>query len=188
MRILLFLIGGTLTVVVVGIVVGSILIVSGSPDACADRTIEVSTAAARELDANWDAFEAQAATGPATISISETQATSRAVEYLEEEDVPIEELQVYFCAEGYAEAAGKVDAGPIDAKIVIRGTLDLSGDEPEIDIQEIRAGSLPGFVSDVVIDIILSNDDARTLEELDVNLLTIDYTVNGETVLSGGPP
>jgi hypothetical protein len=61
-------------------------------------------------------------------------------------DVPMNDLQVYLCPEGYGEAVGTINALGRDIHVLIRGTLDLSGDQTRIDVQKIEAGNLPGGV------------------------------------------
>src|SRR3989304_3918379 len=81
--------------------------------------------------------------GRGGLGVSELQATSGGVAFLDGGDVPVDELQVCFCPDGSAEASGKIDVAGLSAKIVVKGTLDLSGDKPRIEIESVRAGSLP---------------------------------------------
>jgi len=173
-------------VVVAGLaVLGGLLAFTGSPDACVVRVTDSSSAASNELKAAWRTFESQSARGSATLTISEAQATSRGVEHLDEKDVPVDDLQVYFCPDGYAEASGKIDAAGLKAKVIVRGTLDLSGDKPRIEIDSVRAGNLPSFVAKPAVDVILDTGNFRTLD-VDVNLTTIEFT-DGTARVTGAP-
>ena len=176
---------GGLAVVVILVVIGAVLAFSGSPEPCIDRESVPSTAASDELDAAWRAFRARAAAGPAELRVSELQATSRGVAYLDEKDVPVDRLQVYFCPDGSAEASGEIDMAGVSAKVVVKGTLDLSGDEPRIEIESVRAGSLPSAVAKPAVDLILDTGNVRTLD-LDVNLTAIEFS-DGQATLSGAP-
>src|SRR3972149_2889968 len=120
---------GGLAVVVILVVIGAVLAFSGSPEPCIDRESVPSTAASDELDAARRAFRARAAA------------------CLDEKDVPVDRLQVYFCPDGSAEASGEIDVAGLSAKVVVKGTLDLSGDKPRIEIESVRAGSLPRAVA-----------------------------------------
>jgi hypothetical protein len=147
--------------------------------------VPVSAAAEARMRANWEAFKAQARSGPATIDFTEEEVTSRGVSYVEEKDMPVEGLQVYFCPDGHAEAYGKVSAGPLDSKVLVKGTLDLSGDRPRLAVDSVEAGNLPSALAKPVIDQVLDRSGARTLD-LSVPLRTISYA-DGRTTITGGP-
>jgi hypothetical protein len=142
------------------ILVGGLLIFTGSPTPCAARDIAYSSAASQELRTQWRALAQRGGTG----NFTETQATSRGVDYVNEKDAPVEELQVYFCQQGYAEASGKVKIMGLKSKVVVRGTLDLSGPQPEIVIQSVRAGNLPSAAAKPVVNAILNAGNLKTLD------------------------
>ncbi len=167
------------------VIVAAALIFTGSPSACVDRVVPTSAAASQELKTAWKQFGAQAATGPATIAVSETQATSRGVEYVDDKSAPVDELQVYFCAAGYGEASGKLSVLGIKSKVVVRGTLDLSGAKPQIQIDSVRAGNLPSFVAKPAVDLILNTGNLRTLD-LDEHLTSIQFS-DGNATVHGAP-
>ncbi|MBK7327958.1 MAG: hypothetical protein IPI85_02345 [Dehalococcoidia bacterium] len=155
----------TLGGLVIGaIVMGAVLIFTGTPEACADRTIPVSTAAAQQSRTLWKEFKASAATGPASVTFSETHITSRGVEWVEEKDAPVEDLQVYLCPSGYGEATGTVSYLGRDIKVLARGTLDLSGDRPRIEVKSVEAGNLPSAVGTRIVNAILNTNDLKTLD------------------------
>src|SRR3972149_3360603 len=96
---------GGLALVAALVAIGPVLAFSGSPDPGVDRESVPSTAASNELDAAWRNFRARAAAGAAELRVSELQATSRGGAYLDEKDVPVDRLQVYFCPDGSPEAS-----------------------------------------------------------------------------------
>jgi hypothetical protein len=162
-----------------------VLIVTGSPSTCSDREIApISAAVAAELDERWDQFSLASLAGATSIQVTESEATSRGRLYVEEEDVPVDNLRVYFCDDGKGQLAGQVEALGIDVDFVVTAHLDISGAEPVVELDSIDIGNLPGFVADTVLGILL-NDDARTLE-LDENLLGSEIS-DGLIVISGGP-
>ena len=164
---------------------GAFLIVTGAPKTCSDREIApISAAVAAELDERWDQFSIDIATAATSIDITESEATSRARQYIEDRDVPLDDLSVYFCGDGKGQLAGKVEALGIDAGFVVTGHLDLTGARPVVQLDSLHAGNLPGFISDAVFDFLL-DDDARTLE-LDENLLGSEIS-DGLIIISGGP-
>lgn len=185
LKIILFAVSGFFFAAVVIVALGAFLVVTGSPDACTDREIApMSAAVAAQLEERWDQFSMQIATAASTIDISESEATSRAREYVEEEDVPVNDLRVYFCGGGEGQLAGQVEAVGIDADFVVTGHLDVSGPRPVVELDSIQVGNLPSFVADAVFDILVS-DDARTLE-LDENLVGSEIG-DGLIIISGGP-
>ena len=79
----------------------------------------------------------------------------------------------------------KIDVAGLSTKIVVKGTLDLSGAKPRIEIESVRAGSLPSAVAKPAVDLILDTGNVRTLD-LDVNLTAIEFS-DGQATLSGAP-
>jgi hypothetical protein len=184
MRFIFSIVSSLLSLLVIVTVVGAVLAVTGTPEACVDREVPSSPIETIGLVANWAAFEAQASRGEATIDVTEAQATSIGTQYIEEKDVPVEDLQVFFCPDGTAEAAGKVSALGISANVVVRGTLDLSGAKPQIQIDEIKAGNLPSSASTSLVNFVLERKDFRTLD-IEPRLLEIDYA-DGTATIRGG--
>ena len=157
---------------VIGLIfIGGILIFTGSPQPCAARNIQYSAAASQELRTQFKALAVRGGTG----NFNETQATSRGIDYINEKDAPVEELQVYFCPQGYAEASGKVKVLGLKTKVVVRGTLDLSGPQPVIDIQSVRAGNLPSAAARPVVNAILNVGNLKTLD-IDERITQLVYT------------
>lgn len=184
-KIVLFAISGFVFIGVVLVALGVFLVVTGSPGTCSDREIApISAAVAAQLDDRWDQFSIDIASAASSIGVSESEATSRARQYVEDEDVPVEDIRVYFCDDGNGQLAGKVKAIGIDVDFVVTGHLDLSGEEPVVELDSIDIGNMPGFVADTVFGILL-NDDARTLE-LDENLLGSEIS-DGLIRINGGP-
>jgi hypothetical protein len=167
------------------VIVGGVLVMTGNPQPCADREIAVSPAASQSMKDKWDAFTAQAAAGPATVTFNESEVTSRGVEYLNEKDVPLNDLQVYLCPDGYGEATGTMNALGRDINVLIRGTLDPSSDPPRIDVQKIEAGNLPSGVATRIVNGILDRSGVKTLD-VDVNITGISFA-DAEATLEGSP-
>jgi hypothetical protein len=175
---------GVLTgVVVSAVLIGLVLVFTGAPGACGDQEIPFSPAAADRTDAKWGEFKLRAALGLATQSFTEQEITSRGVLYLDEKDVPLDNLQIFLCPQGYAEATGTIRGRGPDIDVRIRGTLDLSGPRPAVDVMSVRAGNLPGLIATQLVDTILDRSDVRTLD-IGVNLTSIDIT-DGEVAIQG---
>ena len=181
---------GIITIIGVGLgasLVGGALIFTGNPSPCVNRAIQPSTAASQTLRDQWDAFEADAAGGKATITFDEVGVTSRGVEYIDEKDLPLEDLQVHFCPDGLGEATGTINSPGPDIHVLMRGTLDLSGSKPRIDVREIKAGNLPGLFggTEWIINNIVKKSNADILDvKPHLTSLTIE---DGSATLTGGP-
>ena len=168
--------------VVAGVAV--VLVLTGSPQACSDRVIPQSPQAKLELQNKWDGFKLQASTGAAEVKFTEREVTSRGIEFLNREGVPLENLQVFFCGPGFAEATATFVGGGPAVDLLIRGTLDISGNRPKIEIESVQAGNLPSLVP---LEGMLAalDEEARTLN-LGVNLTAVIFSEERVT-LQGGP-
>lgn len=165
-------------------VVGVALVVAGSPGVCAARQVQVGTQYSQALQGKWSQFKAQAGTGPAEVTFTEAEITSRGREYLQQEGVAVDNLVVHLCQEGYAQATGVYTGAPVAVDMLAQGTLDLSGPSPRLDVQKIQAGSLPGFLSTAVLANVLS-EESKTLR-LSVKLKAVSFG-DGQIVVTGGP-
>jgi hypothetical protein len=169
------------------IIVGGALVFTGSPSPCVDREITASLVASQQLRSGWEAFEQEAAGGRATITFDETGVTSRGVEYIEEKDIPLEDLQVHFCPDGLGEARGTIKTPGPDVTVLLRGTLDLSGSKPRIDVTEIKAGNMPGLFGSTewIVNNIIKKGNADILN-LEPKLIKLEIG-DGSATLTGGP-
>lgn len=189
---LLYWLIGLGVVIVVPVVVAVALFaaaVLGSPGDCdsGDRQVNVSSADAAAFQAKLDDLNDQLDAGrPASFQFTESEATSRAVQFLEEHDAPIDNLKVCF-RENQASASGTIDMpfGP-DADAKLTGTLDLSGDTPKLNV-DIDVGSVPGFVTGAVEWLVERIADDQLTE---IDLEEHDYSLEfgeGTATLSGTP-
>jgi hypothetical protein len=177
--------GGAVGLAVIAVVIGLVLIFTGDPQPCVSRAATVSQQANDALLARWAQFAADSANGPASVTIDESAATSRGVAYANEKDLPIENLQVYFCPDGTAEAKAKVTTAGISANVLIKGTLDTSGTTASIDVQSIKAGNLPSAIARPIVDQLLDRNGARTFD-LGVRVTSITFA-DGSATFEGGP-
>jgi hypothetical protein len=141
----------------------------GPADACQDavtgeqRDIQRDVAYAETFQQTWDSINAQLAAGATevTLGFSESEVTSRAAAYLDERDAPLDDLTICF-HDGYAEARASVEVpgasdlplvgGAFDTTARITGTLDLTGEHPQLVVTDFDAGNLPGIVEDELRD------------------------------------
>jgi len=169
-------------VVLAGVAV--VLVLTGSPQACTSRQISDSPEARLDLQNKWDGFKLRASAGAAEETFNEMEVTSRGIEYVNREGLPLENLQIFFCGQGYADATATFVGGGPALGLLARGTLDISGDAPKVNIQSVQVGNLPDFVplGEVVIFI---DEEAKTLH-LGVNLTSVVFSEE-QVTLQGGP-
>lgn len=188
------LLAALLGIIVIGaplVAVGLFIIaVVGDPGTCEaeDRPIVLSDSAAASYQTAWDGFQATLDSGQAaTVTLNETEVSSRAQQWLDERDAPITELRICF-TDGGAGASAKLDAPfmPGDIDVLVRGTLILTGDQVEVDIDELEVGGLPGPLNDPVQSFV---EDVIADETIDLELER-DYQLafsEGSVTVSGQP-
>jgi hypothetical protein len=167
---------GVLAVIAVlaAVVIGVLAATGGGepPDRCRNTAANAQTGESRPVEntpdlaaqwqERWDAFNAQLDAGQATtVVIDESEASSRATAFVEDTDAPLDEVIICFY-DGEAEARAQAEVptlsdtplfgGLLDTHVKARGRIELGGEHPRIRIQEIDAGSLPGFLADVMKD------------------------------------
>ena len=179
-RPLLFLLvfaAGSLTFVAAALLVFAFLASSGGPDDSAGvcrnseldlespespglREVVTDPAFAQKWQERWDAFQAQLDAGE-TISITfeESEMTSRATSWLAAGDIPLKRVTICFY-DGEAEARATAEVPVVsgipllgdvfETDVSARGSIDLSGQHPRIDITDLDAGSLPGIATGLV--------------------------------------
>ncbi len=185
LKIVLFAIPSFFFVSVAAASIGALLVVTGSPGTCTDREVSpISAAVVEQLAQRWEQFSNEITISASSIDISESEATSRARQFVADENAPIDNLRVYFCGDGKGQMAGEIEAIGISVDFVVTGHLDVSGPQAVLALDSVDVGNMPGFVSDAVINALL-DDDARTLE-LGENLLGSEIA-DGLIIISGGP-
>ncbi len=168
------------------IVVSSLLVFSGSPGTCGGgRQINADPQLAFAYDQRWIAFNAQLINGlPATLNVTEDEATSRADLFLAQSNAPIDDLRVCM-VDGGGDINGKIDTplGP-DIEVRVKGSADLSGRHPDANIDSIRIGSMPAVVTRPfhgLVSRIIDNEMERIEldHRLDVNIRERETTITG---------
>ena len=167
-----------------------VVAIAGSPGTCEaeDRPISFEPLHAVSFQQTWDDLDAALSDGsPSTIMLTEDEATARARVWADEVDVPATNLFVCFTADG-AAASGNIDLPffPGDVDVLVRGSVELRGEHPEVTIDDLEMGGLPGPVADVVKGRIISliEDQAEKVT------LSHDYGLafgEGEVTVSGQP-
>lgn len=162
------------------------LVLTGAPKPCIDRAMTPAAPPNPALQANWEDVVPRVGAGEAVaLSVTEEQATMLATEHLRDKDLPISDLQIVFCPDGSTEAFGKVTFAGLNSDVLVKGHIDLEGERPAVDIEAIRAGNLPDFVAQGLLDLIWEGEEARTLP-VSVNILSIEVN-SGEAIVVAGP-
>jgi hypothetical protein len=164
---------------VVAVVVVGALAFTGGPVACTPGggATEISDAAAQFFDSKWDELDASLAGGSASsITLTESEVTSRANEYIDSKGGDVSDVQVCI-HDGFGEVTGSVDVFIGSGNFKVKGAVDLSGGRPVVDFQDIELGSVPGFalaplesavetaIQELLDDISLDHTYAPTLTE-----------------------
>lgn len=130
--------------------------VMGSPGPCQPMApVVVTPEAAASLQAKLDAMTAQLeAGGPASFEFTDSELTSRAAQFLAEEDAPIRDLRVCIHT-GFVEASGAVEVplGP-NVDVLARGAVEFTGGYPQLRIDSVEVGAVPGPITTTVEGII----------------------------------
>jgi hypothetical protein len=173
-------------VAVVGVAL--LLVFRGDPGDCAsEREIINDPRLAFAYDDRWLEFNDRLLSGlPATLAVSESEATSRAELFLASSSAPVEDVRVCFVDDG-AHVNGTISTpfGP-DVRVRIEGRTDLSGRHPEAEISSIKLGALPGFVTRPFRGLVRRIvDDQMEQIELD-HRLTVALR-DGEATVTGEP-
>jgi len=190
LRLVVWLLGLAIVALPTAALVLFLLAVIGSPGGCRDEEEAdvIDPALVASFQRKWDQLNATLDAGQtSTITVDERGATARARQWVEEHDAPVRELQVCFGL-GDGAASGKVDIPfvPGDVDVVVHGTVDLTGRQPEAVVKSVEIGGLPGPMTDRLKSLI--NRLVRDQTE-EVNLRH-DYGISftdGTATISGQP-
>lgn len=185
--------GAILTIIVVAVIfvgINIILIFSGGPDDCTPGggTITINDANAQAFQDRWDESDAILDGGlPSSITLNESEVSSRANQYLRDEtDVDFEDIRVCI-HDDFAEVTGSLEAFlGLDTKVKVKGSLDLTGEHPEARDLEIEIGNVPGFVTGVIEGVVEDALD-EALKDIDLKHTYIPTLVEGEAEIDGQP-
>jgi len=179
------------TVVVFGLVT-SVLAFSGGPGQCTPGggIIVVNDANADSFDQKWDALDAALDGGsPESITLNESEVSSRADRYFTDE-APIDLKDVRVCIhDGFGEATGTLEAFlGLEVEVKLKGTADLTGGSPEIDIEDIDIGAVPGWLIDVTDAIIgVESDINGALDDITLKHTYTATLTEGQVRIDGTP-
>lgn len=170
-------------VALAGAGLGTVLALSGSPEPCVDRGVDPAPSNDQALSENWQQLLFSLASGEDTqITVSEDEASTVGANYIEQRNIPVEDFRLYFCPDGRPQAAGKVEFLGIQSNVVAKGDLDLSGAQPRLQIDSVKAGRLPGFVSKPLAELVLDEQDVTNVP-LPQQVSDVDYQ-DGQAIVT----
>ena len=162
------------------------LVLTGAPQSCIDRSVSPAPPPNDALQANWNDVASRVGAGEAVaLSLTEEQATTLAQDHLRDKDVPIEDLRVMFCPDGTTEAFGKVTIAGISSDVLVKGVLDTERDRPRVEIESIKAGNLPSFVAERLLNMVWEGEEARTIP-IELSIYSMEVS-DGEAIVVVGP-
>lgn len=179
--------GLILIAVILGVTTAS-LMATGGPGACQPGSgrFTVNQANSDAFIAKWDAFDEALNNGTSGFAtFNESEIASRAESWANEEDVPFEDIRACL-HDGYGEASATLHVLGMDVKVRVKGTLDLSGDNPEARVDDISVGNVPGFLM-APVEAIVDRSLDEALNDLEIDH---DYSLTlkeGEATLGGRP-
>jgi hypothetical protein len=165
-----------------------LLVFRGSPGQCGGgRNLDTDPALAFEYDQRYAQFNQTLLNGlPATMTVSEREANSRARFFLATSDAPVDDFRLCF-VDGRGDVNAKLDT-PFggDVAVRVKGSANLDGRHPEADIDSIKIGAVPSFVTRPFQGLVSRIVDHQ-LDQIELdNRLTAEVG-DGEVVISGEP-
>jgi hypothetical protein len=178
--------------VIIFAAVNTILAFSNGPGQCTPGggPITVNAANAEKFDQKWDDFDADLDGGsPSSVTFNESELSSRANRYFtEEQDLDFRDVRVCI-HDGYGEATGTLDAIlGLEVEIKLKGTMDLTGNAPQTEIDDIEFGKVPGWFVDVADAIFgAENDIDLALEDIELKHTYTPTLTEGQVQIDGVP-
>jgi hypothetical protein len=182
--------GIILSLILVAVLFGAVttaLMATGGPEPCEPSgEIVVSQTNSDAFQTKWDGFQAALDAGQgASVEFTESEISSRAEAWANEEDAPFEDIRVCL-HDGSGEGSATVKVFGLSVEVLVKGTLDLSGDKPEASIDDIEVGNVPDFMM-APVEAIVDRAIDEGLSDLEIDH---DYTLTlkeGSVELSGTP-
>ena len=160
----------------------------GSPGQCGGgRAIDADPALAIAYQARWAAFNQRLLSGlPASITVTEDEATARSRLFLALQDAPVNDVRVCF-SDGEGDVNGTISTpfGP-DVAVRIKGTVDLTKASPDAKITSMRIGAVPRFVTRPFEGLVSRIVEDQTEQIVLFNDMDVEVR-DGEATITGQP-
>lgn len=161
------------------------LALSGGPDPCTPGgdPIIVNAANADGFQQKWDDFDAVLDGGsPSSVGFSDSEVSSFADR---EVGSPFSDPRICI-HDGFGEGTATLDILGLSIKIKVTGNVDLSGEHPVAQIDDIEVGNVPGFISDFIEKFITDFIDDG-LNEVDLDHTYTPILTKGNAQIDGLP-
>ena len=170
--------------------VNVILAFSGGPGPCTPGggPITINAANADGFQQKWDGFDAVLdGASPSSASFDESEVTSRADQYFRDE-TDVDFVDIRICIhDGFGEATAKLEAIlGLDTEVKVTGTVDLTGDTPVAQIDDIEIGNVPGFITNAIEGFVEDAVD-EALEDIDLSHTYTPTLTEGNAQIDGVP-
>ena len=185
LRFIFGLFGGLLMLLLIIIAGTVVLAFTGGPTPCTpgDGAITVSAANADAFDGKWDSFNATLDGGSAaTVNFNESEISS----FVDREVGSPFSGPLVCIHNGYGEGTASLEILGFDAKIRVKGNMDLTGAHPVAKIDDIEVGNVPDFLIDVVKDFVESAIEDET-KKVDLGHPMTPTLTEGDAKLDGTP-
>lgn len=183
---LIFGLFGTLLLILLIVGGGTVVLAfTGGPGPCTPGggAITVNAANADAFDGKWDSFNATLDGGsPATVNFNESEVSS----FVDREvGDPFSGPRVCI-HDGYGEGTASLEILGFDAKIKVKGNMDLTGTHPVAKIDDIEVGNVPDFMVTLVEDFVESAIEDET-KKVDLGHPMTPTLTEGDAKLDGTP-
>ena len=183
---LLFGLFGTLLLILLIIVGGTVVLAfTGGPAPCTPGggPITVSAANAGTFDTKWDAFNASLDGGSAgSVNFNESEISSFVGREVGD---PFSDPRVCI-HDGYGEGTASLEILGFDAKIRVKGNMDLTGAHPVALIDDIEVGNVPDFITGLVENFVEDAIEDET-KKVDLDHPMTPTLTEGDAKLDGTP-
>jgi hypothetical protein len=183
---LIFGLFGTLLLILLIVVGGTVVLAfTGGPGPCTPGggAITVSAANADAFDGKWDSFNATLDGGSAAaVNFNESEISS----FVDREvGDPFSDPRVCI-HDGYGEGTASLEILGFDAKIKVKGNMDLTGTHPVAKIDDIEVGNVPDFMVTLVENFVEDAIEDET-KKVDLGHPMTPTLTEGDAKLDGTP-
>jgi hypothetical protein len=169
------------------VVIGALAVTGGPGDCTAGGgPITVDAANSDSFKAKWDSFnDVLDAGSPSSVTLNESEISSRAKTYLEDQDTPFKEPRVCI-HDGKGEGQAKMKFLGLTMKFKVTGTVELDGDHPKAHIDSIDIGNVPGWMIGPA-ERVVNRGINSALDDVDLDHEYTPVLTPGQAAVSGTP-
>lgn len=176
---------GAAVVVIVGM--GALMFTGDKPAPCVNRPLTASPNGGRLFKNKWNQFRNTAKSQPASLNVSEQEATDLVSYSLERFDIPMDDVQVHFCPDNYVE--GIATYSGLGQESYARGRVNItvnSDGSVDAEFLEMKFGNLPTGVVDSITNMMMNGYEKILNKDLGVRFTGVTV-LDGSALVQGGP-